>query len=172
MGPLRYISCRTSERNIKKYTNLIKSTTKPGINASNILINEQSMQAFDITQIIQNVNRSNTIRYSPNTFVCHPSGDVNAPQLWEPHQAFESLGEGHICCGLPDVDVVRALESYYVRLFNDRSVVLDSVDVRLAERLWLDSTVISSKMYRKRRQLKTRADNFVMFEAGVHRRYY
>lgn len=109
MDPLRFISCRTSERNIKKYTNLIKSTTKPGTNASNILINEQSMQAFGITQIIQHVNRSTTIRYSPNTLLCHPSGDINAPQLWEPHPAFVILGKSRLCCGLPDVDVVRAL---------------------------------------------------------------
>lgn len=171
MGPLRYISCRTSERRIKRYTNIIKSTVKPGVNASNVLINEQSTRSYGISETMGSGNAS-VIKYRPDSFLVHPSGDVNAPQLWEPHGHYQTLADGRICGGLPDADVLSALQSYYARLFGDSSVVLSNTAVKVAQRLWLDSTVMSSKLYRTRRRLSTRADNFVLFEAGRYRRYW
>ena len=69
MGPLRFIGCRTSERNIKKYTNLIKSVVKPGVNASNILVNEQSLQSYGLQQIISSIDRNSNPRYTVESFL-------------------------------------------------------------------------------------------------------
>ncbi|RCH93142.1 hypothetical protein CU097_010158 [Rhizopus azygosporus] len=107
MGPLRFIGCRTSERNIKKYTNLIKSVVKPGVNASNILVNEQSLQ----------------------------SDTENEAQLWEPRMLYQALDTGRICVGLADAGVLRALVSYYRRLSDNRSLVSINSGIKIAERL-------------------------------------
>ncbi|KAG1435442.1 hypothetical protein G6F56_013974 [Rhizopus delemar] len=62
-----------------------------------------------------------------------------------------------------------ALRSYYRRLHGNTIIELENEEVQLAERAWADSSVYSSCMHRTRKHLITRADNFVMFEAGRFR---
>ncbi|ORE13049.1 hypothetical protein BCV71DRAFT_268655 [Rhizopus microsporus] len=124
MGPLRFIGCRTSERNIKKYTNLIKSVVKPGVNASNILVNEQSLQSYGLQQIISSIDRNS-----------NPSDTENEAQLWEPRMLYQALDTGRICVGLADAGVLRALVSYYRRLSDNRSLVSINSGIKIAERL-------------------------------------
>ncbi|KAG1174615.1 hypothetical protein G6F70_007331 [Rhizopus microsporus] len=112
MGPLRFIGCRTSERNIKKYTNLIKSVVKPGVNASNILVNEQSLQSYGLQQIISSIDRNSN-----------------------PRMLYQALDTGRICVGLADAGVLRALVSYYRRLSDNRSLVSINSGIKIAERL-------------------------------------
>ncbi|KAG1224868.1 hypothetical protein G6F67_009424 [Rhizopus microsporus] len=169
MGPLRFISCRTSERNIKKYTNMIKSVVKPGANASNILINEQSLQSYGLQQIVSSIHRTTGQRYTAESFLVDPNDRDNGAQLWEPRAYYQALGNGRICAGLADADVFRALLSYYRRLAGNRSLASINSDIKIAERLWLNSIIVSSKLYRTRSRQTTRADNFVMFESGRYR---
>lgn len=129
MDPLRFISCRTSERNIKKCTNLIKSVVKPGVNASNILINEQSLQPYGRQQIISSIDRNSNPRYTAESFLVDPSDTENGAQFWEPRTFYQALGTSRMCAGLADVDVFHALLSYYRRLAGNRCLVSISSDV-------------------------------------------
>ncbi|KAG0732168.1 hypothetical protein G6F23_014586 [Rhizopus arrhizus] len=64
-------------------------------------------------------------------------------------------------------DLVVALRSYYRRLYGDQSIIdIEANPVLFAERLWTDSMVISSLLYRRKKRLTIAADNFVLFEAG------
>ena len=172
LGPLRSYSCRPSERNIKSHTNHIRSTTNPGANASNILLNQRNMESYGLNQMMHEHSHDSTQAASQNSFLSHPSGNPDYPQLWEPHSEYVTMGDSMLCAGLRGYSVADALRSYYRRLFKSQSpVLLDSNKIKLADRLWIDSDVISSTLYRQRKSLTTRANNFVLFESGSPVRY-
>lgn len=129
------------------------------------------MQSYGLQQIISSIDSSSNPRHTAESFLVDPSDAENGAQLWEPRDSYQALGNGRACIGLADVDVLRSLLSYYRRLASNRSLASISSDVKIAERLWLNSFIISSKVHRTRRSQTTRADNIVMFESGRYRRY-
>ena len=165
MGPLRHYSCRASERNIKSHTNLIKSTSKPGVNASNILLNQNNMDSYGISELLRDFELDSTQRLNPESFEDVYPGQLDSPQIWEKQATYQLLGDSTLCAGLPDTNVVNALRSYYQRLFRlNAKPPLDSNSIQLAKRYWSNTTVYSSVLYRGTR-MTTRANYFVLFES-------
>ncbi|KAG0804957.1 hypothetical protein G6F19_014107 [Rhizopus arrhizus] len=108
---------------------------------------------------------------SPASFISHPSGNDQYPQLWDPADQVYLLSNGLITPDMRNQDLVVALRSYYRRLYGDQSIIdIEANPVLFAERLWTDSMVISSLLYHRKKRLTTAADNFVLFEAGRYRR--
>ena len=167
MGPLCFLSCRTSERNIKAHSNAIKSGSRAGRNASNNLVKQSVLRSSGIQDVLDEDDRS--YHYGPETFLYNPNGDQGAPQLWDPASVPAELGSTTLCGGLDDQMVINSLQSYYARL-GHTNLSLEDKTILVAKRLWLDSSVISSVLYRKKMHLKTRADNFVLFESYRNRR--
>ncbi|KAG1436232.1 hypothetical protein G6F56_013648 [Rhizopus delemar] len=166
MGPLRFISCRASERNIKTHTRNIRSASKPSENASNNILKREVLQSCGIKE---SMDEQLHVTYHPDSFHCLDPNDSNAPALWEPASSFVTLGNGTTCGGLNDDFVIKALQTCYSRLVDHVvHVDLENYDVLLAKRLWLRSFVISSALYRKHLHLDIRADNFVLFETGIY----
>ncbi|EIE92392.1 hypothetical protein RO3G_17263 [Rhizopus delemar RA 99-880] len=150
-------------------TCVIKSTL-PGVNSSNVLLNTINLQQYGITTSLANNDQVNADQSSPVSFVSHPSGNDQFPQLWDPADEAYLLSNGVITPDLRDQDLVVALRSYYRRLYGDQSIIdIGTNSILFAERLWTDSIVISSLSYRKKKTLTTAADNFVLFEAGRYR---
>ncbi|KAG0880937.1 hypothetical protein G6F34_013743 [Rhizopus arrhizus] len=171
LGPLKHYSCRSTERTIKEFANKIKSTTKPGVNSSNVLLNTINLQQYGITASLTNNDQMNLDQSSPASFISHPSGNDQYPQLWDPADQVYLLSNGLITPDMRNQDLVVALRSYYRRLYGDQSIIdIEANPVLFAERLWTDSMVISSLLYRRKKKLTTAADNFVLFEAGRYRR--
>lgn len=166
MGPLRHYSCRASERNIKSHTNLIKSTSKPGINASNILLNQNNMDSYGISELLREFEFDSTQQHHPESFEDVYPDQLDSPQIWEKQATYQLLGDSTLCAGLPDANVINALRSYYQRLFRlNAKPPLDSNNIQLAKRYWSNTTVYSSVLYRGTR-MTTRANHFVLFESG------
>lgn len=166
MGPLRFISCRASERNIKTHTHNIRSASKANENASNNIIKREVLQSCGIKESLE---ESPHITYRPDSFHCLASDDRNGPSLWEPASNYVTLDDGTICGGLQDHIIVKRLRTCYSRLGDIVVPVdLDNTEVLLSKRLWLRSYVISSVLYRKHMHLDIRADNFVLFETGIY----
>lgn len=113
LGPLKHYSCRSTERTIKEFANKIKSTTKPGVNSSNVLLNIVNLQQYGITTSLANNDQVNADQSSPVSFVSHPSGNDQFPQLWDPADEAYLLSNGVITPDLRDQDLVVALRSYY-----------------------------------------------------------
>lgn len=166
-GPLRYYSCRASERSIKTQSHAVKSGSRASVNASNNLVKRGVLASSTIKESLGGSSRGSP-RGSEH-YLENPSGNPGDPELWGASLGFVTLGNGSVCGGLKDREVERALKSYYVRL-NPMDCAVDNLDIQLAKRLWTDTNVISSVIYRKKSHLTTRADNFVMFESGRYRR--
>ncbi|KAG1436241.1 hypothetical protein G6F56_013642 [Rhizopus delemar] len=166
MGPLRFISCRASERNIKTHTRNIRSASKPSENASNNILKREVLQSCGIKE---SMDEQPHVTNHPDSFCCLDPNDPNGPALWEPASSFVTLENGTVCGGLNDDVIVRALQTCYSRLGDHVvHVDLENYHVLLAKRLWLHSFVISSALYRKHLHLDIRADNFVLFETGIY----
>ena len=104
-----------------------------------------------------------------STYISHPSGCKDAPQLWEPTNKEEECIDAdnrEVFHGVPGSQVELALKSYYTRLPNNVSNVIENRKIRLYFRLWLDSTVYSSSLYKSRKNLTSRAGHYVMFIAS------
>jgi hypothetical protein len=167
MGPLKSYSCRSSERTIKKFSNLVKSKTKTGPNSSNVLNKQANYKRVNIRNLQDELFRPST--YDASTFMAHPSGDCSFPQLWEPFRNETLIGDDNelICSGIRRVKVVKALKSYYGRLANVAwtEISLSTDQIRTAAIAWRDSVVYSSVMHRNLKKLTTRAGNIVLFES-------
>ena len=169
LGPMKASSTRSTERVIKKFSNLIAAKTKTGINATNLLLKLTNYNSNLIKQLEEDTRRLDMADNYDSTYISHPSGCKGAPQLWEPVKKEEEyIGSDNrgICHGVPGSQVESALKSYYSRLPNNVSNVIENRKIRLYFRLWLDSTVYSSSLYRSRRNLTSRAGHYVMFIAS------
>ncbi|KAG1434679.1 hypothetical protein G6F56_014227 [Rhizopus delemar] len=91
MGPLRFLSCRTSERQIKAHSNAVTSGSKAGINASNNLLRQGILSSCGIQEQLG----EQLLNHDPDRhFLYNPSGNHNDPQLWEPACSAIVLGDG------------------------------------------------------------------------------
>lgn len=160
MGPLRAYSCRSMERTIKLFTNLIKSTSHTGVNASNILRRQSNQNKMAVRQLLEVQFPSRPAQVGD--YETSPSG----LQVWKPSRSVSLLGDGDedICFGTTRSRLIAGLKSYYTRLSGERVISLEMADIELFGRAWRDSFVYSSTMNRRIKNLQTRADNVVLFE--------
>lgn len=167
MGPLRSYSCRPSERAIRGLTNMIHSPSRPGVNASNNLLNRRTMESYAFNELLHEYTHDSTHAVRSDSFLPNPCGDPDAPQLWDPQSQSQTLGDFLSVADLAGESVKKALKSYYRRLFpSSNNLYLDTDEVQLAERLWSDRDVYYSVLYLRKHCMTTRADNFVLFESG------
>ena len=107
---------------------------------------------------------------APNSFIELPMEDGVSPQLWDPYTQVSVSSEEEIMPGLPGSIASAAIRSYYRRLYPTRQVLPLEPLILIAGRMWSDSITYSSRLYPTKKRLVTRADNYVLFEAGVHGR--
>lgn len=166
MGPLRAYSCRPSERAIKGLTNLIKSPSKSGINASNNLLNQRNMESFGFTDMLAEYTHASTHEVRSDSFITSPTSDPDASQLWDPQSQFQTLGDSTFVAGLGGRSVELGLQSYYKRSSGSTTrIELDCQEIQAAGRLWSEGNVYTSEMYHHKHRISTRADNIVLFKS-------
>lgn len=167
MGPMKHYSCRPTERTIKSFTTNIRSTTNPGVNSSNILFGRATTNQHGLQELVSGSVDPEVEPLPGNvSFLELADGQDNYPQLWDPSQKETMLIDGEVMPGLSDNVLLSAVQSYYRRLYPGQPVHCSVNTVRLAGRMWSDSNVYSSRLYRNQHQQVTAADNFVLFEAG------
>lgn len=151
------------ERSIGVFSNLIKSKRAGGQNASNLIERVAIQNYIDCTINIDNlINLLKPRQYQDSSYMNNPN-DVGGAQLWEKFTEIilnpESLVEG-VNGGV----LIRELKKFYSRI--DRtSPTTDFTDttVILAARMWNDSTVYSTEMYRRIKKEISRGNQYVMF---------
>ncbi|KAG1468006.1 hypothetical protein G6F56_004087 [Rhizopus delemar] len=165
MGPLRFLSCRTSERQIKAHSNTVTSGSKAGINASNNLIRQGIVGSCKIQKELGEQLLNHDL---DRHFLYNLAGKHNDSQLLEPACSAIVLDDGFVCGGFTDSDVVLALHAFYRRLYSDQTPMPMpfNYEITIAGRLWKESMVMSSVYYQTKKHQTTRADNFVMFQSG------
>lgn len=170
-GPLRAYSTRSMERSIGKFSRLINSKRHGGRNASN-LVERLSIRNY-VNCIIDVDDLINPIRprqYAESSYLNHPDRPSGA-QLWEPFVNAVLEDDDEEVEGLPKKAIAKALLKYYQRLFSDsRLRSFHNNELLLASRLWKDSTVISSCMYRNKRRETSRGNQYIMFWSS-HKTY-
>lgn len=165
MGPLRSFSCRSMERTIKKYTNLIKSTTKTGVNASNVLRWQANLNKTAVQQLLAEL-----FPITPeqeNMFETSPCGSL---QVWGlPKYVSLVVEEGNEdVYGTTKSKLKKGLERYYIRKTGIANITLDTNEINVFNQAWTDENVLySSSIHRRSKGLTTRADNVVLFDAVV-----
>ena len=138
LGPMKASSTRSTERVIKKFSNLIAAKTKTGIHATNLLLKLTNYNSNLIKQLEEDTRGLDMADNYDSTYISHPSGCKGAPQLWEPvKEEEEYIGSDNceICHGVPVSQVESTLESYYSRLPNNVSNVIENRKIRLHFRL-------------------------------------
>lgn len=166
-GPLRYYSCRSLERTIKKYTNLIKSPSKLVPESSNISIRANYYR--DLNRKLQNERLSTREEIEVNDYMDHPSNDGTYPQLWA---KFETLYL-NMSTQVINIDIDVFLDAL-IRFYNcvgQSGSVTSHPKVVLAARMLKDSVVVHSRWYKRYKSQLSRPNYFVLFEAKAYNRY-
>ncbi|KAG1436691.1 hypothetical protein G6F56_013450 [Rhizopus delemar] len=117
MGPLKHYSCRSTERTIKSFTSNVRSTTRPGVNSSNILFDRANSNQYGIQEIINGMGEPSSTT-DATTFLELPNNEGTFPQLWDPNQNQTVFGDGEVMAGLSDGVLLSAIRSYYHRLYH------------------------------------------------------
>ncbi|KAG1451900.1 hypothetical protein G6F56_007965 [Rhizopus delemar] len=149
MGPLRSLSCKASKRSIKLHINSIRTGSRPGQNANNILVQRGVMSSAGIIEALAEDENHGT--YAPDSWMVNPNGDPNSPQLWKPFGHYVGLDSVALCDGVDGMVISVALRSYDRRLHGNTITELENEEVQLAERAWANSSVYSSCMHRTRK---------------------
>ena len=161
-GPLRCYSARSMERVIGVYSNLIKSKRKGGRNASS-LVERFAIHNY-INTIVNVQNEINLIRpqaYGEESFM-NLAGDHTGAQLWEPFDRTVDLNYDSLE-GVSGNKIKEVLIKYYQRSSGLNVADVTDSTIIVAARLWRDSTVYSSIMYRRRKNETSRGNHYVMF---------
>ncbi|KAG1455590.1 hypothetical protein G6F56_007030 [Rhizopus delemar] len=95
MGPMKHYSCRSTERTMKSFTSNICSTTRPGVNSSNILFDRANSNQYGI-QEITNGNGEPSSTTNATTFLELPNDEGTFPQLWDSIQNHAALVMHHL----------------------------------------------------------------------------
>ncbi|OAD66599.1 C2H2-type zinc finger transcription factor [Phycomyces blakesleeanus NRRL 1555(-)] len=161
-GPLRCYSTRSMERVIGVFSKLIKSKSKGSRNAS-FLVERFAIHNY-ISTAISICDEINLIRpkpYGRESYMDLPN-DPSGAQLWEPFHQFVNLNDDSVE-GVGSPSVKEALLKYYQRTTGLTGHEFGDSVVVVAARLWMDSTVYSSCMYRRKKNETSRGNHYVMF---------
>ena len=164
LGPLRAYSTRSMERSIGFFSKRINSKVKPGQHASN-LVERIAVQSFvemtvDVQEQLQTIQ---TRPYSNDSYINNPN-DTSGAQLWEPFRVVDLNQEAGIE-GVEAVVLEIALKRYYTRLTGESVSVIASSECTISARLWEQSTVYSSCMYRRIKKETSRGNHYIKFNA-------
>ncbi|CAO3693744.1 unnamed protein product [Rhizopus stolonifer] len=107
---------------------------------------------------------------APDSYIELPIEDGVSPQLWDPYTQMTINTEDELMPGLSGSSVASAIRSYYRRLYPTEQVLPLEPSILIAGRMWSDSIIYSSRLYRTKKHLVTRSNNYVLFESGVHGR--
>ncbi|RCH82705.1 hypothetical protein CU097_003704, partial [Rhizopus azygosporus] len=153
MGPLRAYSFRPMERAFGAISTLIKSKVEAGINASNVVERLALRRYVDFYSDIQ--QELDPIRPRP------------APQYWEPFRCGVVATECNVSSdnwSIPTDTLYSCLQQFYRHTLNgeeSRSPI--DINIDIAARAWINSTVYSSVYYRNYRQEFRRSNHIVKF---------
>lgn len=170
LGPLRAYSTRFLERTIGKFGRLINAKRQCGINASNVV---ERIAVHNLVSTVVNVEEEIDLivprPYTEDTYFNNPD-EPNGPQLWVPFTEtvsnLSAAGPNETLESVPSTKILNALNRYYVR---DRNVSnLHNSSIQVAGRLWKDSNIIASAMYRRINRETSRGNHYVMFK-GFYR---
>ncbi|OAD70072.1 hypothetical protein PHYBLDRAFT_73877 [Phycomyces blakesleeanus NRRL 1555(-)] len=161
-GPLRCYSTRSMERVIGVFSKLIKSKSKGGRNAS-FLVERFAIHNYTSTaiSICDEINLIRPKPYGRESYMDLPN-DPSGAQLWEPFHQFVNLNDDSVE-GVGGPSVKEALLKYYQRTTGLTGHKFGDSVVVVAARLWMDSTVYSSCMYRRKKNETSRGNHYVMF---------
>ncbi|OAD81231.1 hypothetical protein PHYBLDRAFT_73842 [Phycomyces blakesleeanus NRRL 1555(-)] len=161
-GPLRCYSTRSMERVIGVFSKLIKSKSKGGRNAS-FLVERFAIHNCTSTAI-SICDETNLIRpkpYGRESYMDLPNNPSGA-QLWEPFHQFVNLNDD-LVEGVNGPSMKEALLKYYRRTTGLTGHEFGDSVVVVAAHLWMDSTVYSSCMYRRKKNETSHGNHYVMF---------
>lgn len=165
MGPLRAYSCRPMERMIGKMKRLTNARMATGINSGNILERLALFQYLEDTGIVSLESSQQRPAYKDDSFAYHPSGQKEAPQLWDiSKNAIDIRQTTNKVQGIPVAVFVEALKSYKKRLNLEGTTIAQEM-VFPAKRLWADNQVICSSIYTSSNKNIKRSTEYVMFES-------
>ncbi|OAD75362.1 C2H2-type zinc finger transcription factor [Phycomyces blakesleeanus NRRL 1555(-)] len=161
-GPLRCYSTCSMERVIGDFSKLIKSKSKGGQNAS-FLVERFAIHNYTsmAISICDEINLIWPKPYGRESYMDLPN-DPSSAQLWEPFHQFVNLNDD-LVEGVGGPSVKEALLKYYRRTTGLTGHEFGDSVVVVAARLWMDSTVYSSCMYRRKKNETSHGNHYVMF---------
>lgn len=175
LGPMRSYSTRPLERTIGKYSRLIKSKVNSSANSGNLIermsIREYVKLSVDIADELNLITKK---PYNDSSFIYHPSGISGYPQLWSPILKDEfdlKLSSTDSNFNLFGVSINKCiikerLERYYeTHLENSTQHTIVNHSLKVAGRAWINHTVYSSTMNRKKMSESRRGNHNIMFES-------
>lgn len=161
-GPLRYYSCRSLERTIKKFSNLCKSKSRPHQENENLLERYNFFKEFQQQQARESLVPRR--QESPDAFLDHPNDPEGiVPQFLK---RFEDTNL-HTAQGIYGVEmrkVTEAMQRFYHRTNHVANVQMEP-EVRLAAQMISNGFLIQSKFHRTHQPQLVRSSNIVIFEA-------
>lgn len=170
-GPLRAYSTRSMERVIGKFSKLINSKTKGGRNASNLVEKFAVKNYLNATLNLKELlNPIAPESYSDSSYIDDPN-DSRGAQLWEPFEEESlvfSVEPQDEVEGVTGRSILKALQKYYIRNSGDQDFSVQNQTITVAARLWKDSTIFGSNMYRRINRETSRGNHLVMF-TSYHR---
>ncbi|OAD72690.1 C2H2-type zinc finger transcription factor [Phycomyces blakesleeanus NRRL 1555(-)] len=161
-GPLRCYSTRSMERVIGIFSKLIKSKSKGGRNTS-FLVERFAIHNYTsmAISICDEINLIWPKPYGRESYMDLPN-DPSGAQLWEPFHQFVNLNNDSVE-GVGGPSVKEALLKYYRRTTGLTGHEFGDSVVVVAARLWMDSTVYSSCMYRRKKNKTSHGNHYMMF---------
>ncbi|OAD65483.1 C2H2-type zinc finger transcription factor [Phycomyces blakesleeanus NRRL 1555(-)] len=161
-GPLRCYFTRSMERVIGVFLKLIKSKSKGGRNAS-FLVEQFAIHNYTsmAISICDEINLIWLKLYGRESYMDLPN-DPSGAQLWELFHQFVNLNDD-LVEGVGGPSVKEALLKYYWRTTGLTGHKFGDSVVVVAARLWMDLTVYSSCMYRRKKNETSRGNHYVMF---------
>lgn len=161
-GVLKAYSGRSMERTIGQYKKLIKSKSKSGENAGNILDRFalfNYINTLDI-DIGKKVNLLRPRLYTSLTFESLDTNDPSSPQLWS--SPLKNYYVSSLPCNISSLQFKTALVKYYQRSSSTNPV--PQIDVlTVSGRCWNSEIVYSSLLHRNHIKETRRGNHYIMF---------
>ncbi|KAG1440928.1 hypothetical protein G6F56_011709 [Rhizopus delemar] len=166
MGPLRAYSCRPMERMIGKMKRLTNARMATGIHSENILKRLALFQYLKDTGIVSLESSQQRPAYKDDSFAYHPSGQKEAPQLWDiSKNALDIRRTTNEVQEIPLAVFVEAWKIYKKKRLNFERTTIAQEMAFPTKRLWADNKVICSSIYTSSNKNIKRLTEYVMFES-------
>ncbi|KAG1086043.1 hypothetical protein G6F42_021149 [Rhizopus arrhizus] len=170
MGPINASSCRSQERVIQKFKNLMTSKINSQAQPSN-LVEQQAIRSLlwhDAVDLEHEANILHPVGFDASTWEQHSGPEELPRQLWIPLRTFIISNDNNTCVeDLPACIVQRALIKFYRRYFSAANLdVQGELYFQVSYRAWLDyKFVITSTAYARSNREYRRAGYYVLFRS-------
>ena len=159
---MRYYSCRSLERTIKKFSNLCKSKSRPQQENENLLQRYNFFRDFQQQQAKESLLPRR--QEDPNAFLDHPNDPEGiVPQFLKRFEDV-NLNATPGIYGIEMRKVVEAMKQFYRRTSRVADMDMEP-EVRLAAQMISNGFLIQSKFHRTHQPQLVRSSNIVIFEA-------